>query len=140
MPQDGKQRVNSYSSCNQHEVSRGICRLWVKEELSTHSHSHFRVKCTLRQERKDLLVLCGTGLTPDALLEENGRHLPPASLSALRTIFMAGSQVSQGTVNRFHLSIIEAICHSAFLIPYCTATPKQRKGCSLRSSGHLLTS
>lgn len=68
VPQDGQQRVNSDSSCNQHQVSRGICRLRVKEELSTHSHGHFRVKGTLGQERKDPLVLCGTGLKSNALL------------------------------------------------------------------------
>lgn len=64
MPQDGKQRVNSNSSRNQHKVSRGICRLRVKEELSTHSHGHFRVQCTLRGKRNEPLMLCSKGLKP----------------------------------------------------------------------------
>lgn len=69
VPQDGKQRVNSNSSCNQHEISRGIFRLRVKEEVSTHSHGHFRVQCALRQDRKDPpLVLCSSGPNPDVPL------------------------------------------------------------------------
>lgn len=61
VPQDGKQGVNSNSSCNQHEVPGGVGGLRVKEELSAHSHCHFRVKCTLREGREgrtDSLVLC----------------------------------------------------------------------------------
>lgn len=39
--QDRKQGVNPNPSSNQDEVSRGICGLRVKEELSTYSESHF---------------------------------------------------------------------------------------------------
>lgn len=73
MAQDGKQGVNPDPSSNQHEVSRGLCGLRVKEELSSHSEGHFRVKCALKQERKDPLVLCSTSLRPQVLLNDATR-------------------------------------------------------------------
>lgn len=68
--QDRKQGVNPDPSSNQDEVSRGICGLRVKEELSTYSESHFRVKCALKQERKDPLVLCRASLRPNVYVSE----------------------------------------------------------------------
>lgn len=57
MPQDGKQRVNADSPRNQHEVSRGFCRLGVKAELSTYSQGHFRAEHTLGQGRRMLTLV-----------------------------------------------------------------------------------
>lgn len=68
--QDRKQGVNPDPSSNQDKVSRGICGLRVKEEFSTYSESHFRVKCALKQERKDPLVLCRASLRPNIYINE----------------------------------------------------------------------
>lgn len=56
MQQYRKQRVDSDPTCDEHQVGRGVSRLWIKEEVASHSQSHFRVKSTLRRRKRGLLV------------------------------------------------------------------------------------
>lgn len=58
--------VNSSLSSNQHEVSRGLCGLRVRQ-LSTHCESLFRVQCTLEQARKEPSILYGFLLVSEAV-------------------------------------------------------------------------
>ena len=112
MPQDGKQGVNPDASRDQHEVSGGVRRLRVKEELPPDSHSHLGVQGALRGTEKSLQSSVAKALH-QTLARSKAECPPPAHLSVSRPIF-THSQWLQGH-ELIPLACHPGCCTSAFV-------------------------
>ena len=112
VPQDGKQGVNPDASRDQHEVSGGVRRLRVKEELPPDSHSHLGVQGALRGTEKSLQSSVAKALH-QTLARSKAECPSPAHLSVSRPIF-THSQWLQGH-ELIPLACHPGCCTSAFV-------------------------
>lgn len=113
VPQDGKQGVNPDASRDQHEVSGGVRRLRVKEELPPDSHSHLGVQGALRGTEKSLQSSVAKALH-QILTRSKAECPPPAHLSVSGPIF-THSQWLQGR-ELIPLARHPGCCASAFVM------------------------